>query len=420
MLFTKPRPHAILNTKLRAGLIRMDGTNRIVIVGIARTPIGDLLGKVSALSAPELGSIAIESALERSKLDSNAVTDVIMGCVVTAGLGQAVARQAALGANLANSVNCLTINKVCGSGMQAVMLAYDSLLANPDKVIIAGGCESMSNAPFVIPKLRSGIKYGHQQLVDALARDGLEDAYSKQAMGVYAEATAQKFQFSRADQDEFALNSLTKARSALEQGLMQTEFEITPVTVSGPKGQSFTVEQDEHPFNVNPDKISKLRPAFDKNGTVTAANSSAISDGACAMVLTTEAKAKSLGLTPLAVIEAYSAHSNEPEWFTTAPVNAIKKLLTKVDWQQEQVDLYEINEAFAVVTMAACHELSLPLDKVNIHGGACALGHPIGASGARIISTLVNALKGKQLERGLAAVCIGGGEATALAISNLN
>lgn len=386
----------------------------IVIVGMARTPMGGFQGELSGLAAPQLGSVAIRAALERAGVPADAVEEVIMGCVLPAGQGQAPARQASLGAGLPQSAGCTTVNKMCGSGMKAAMLAHDLLLAGSADVVVAGGMESMSNAPYILPKARGGMRLGHGEVKDHMFLDGLEDAYQKGTlMGVFAEQCAERYGFTRQQQDEFAIASLTRAQDAIRDGRFAPE--IAPVTVSGRKGD-VVVAVDEQPGKASADKISTLKPAFKKDGTVTAANASSISDGAAALVLMRESEAKRRGLTPVARIVAHATHAQEPAWFTTAPVGAMQKVLTKAGWQASDVDLYEINEAFAVVTMAAMKELGLPHDKVNVHGGACALGHPIGASGARIVITLLSALKQYGGKRGVASLCIGGGEATALAL----
>src|SRR5690554_5958656 len=386
----------------------------IVLVSIARTPMGGMMGSLSDLAAHELGAVAIKAAIERAGIQPDVVDEVIMGNVLQAGQGQAPARQAALGAGLPRSVPCTTIHKVCGSGLKAAMFGHDLLKAGNVNVVVAGGQESMSNAPYLLLRGRQGYRYGHSTVYDHMALDGLEDAYQRgTAMGVFAESCAGKYSFSREQQDEFALESLRRARAATEDGSFK--WEIVPVTVAGRKGDT-VIDTDEGPTKAMPEKIPTLKPAFQKDGTVTAANASSISDGAAAMVLMRESTAKQLGVTPLARIVAQSQHSQEPEWFTTAPVGAIHKLLDKAGWKAEDVDLYEINEAFAVVTMAAMVELKLPHEKVNIHGGATALGHPIGASGARLLTTLVGALRKTGGKRGIASLCIGGGEAVALAV----
>ncbi|MEE8365675.1 MAG: acetyl-CoA C-acyltransferase [Gammaproteobacteria bacterium] len=389
-------------------------SEKIVITGAARTPMGGFQGVLAPASAPELGAAAIAAAVERSQITGDAIDEVIMGCVLPAGQGQAPARQASLGAGIPQSAGCTTVNKMCGSGMKATMLAHDLILAGSNRVMVAGGLESMSNAPYLLPKVRAGLRMGHGQVKDHMFLDGLEDAYDKGClMGVYAENTADKYQFTRKQQDDFAITSLKRAQAAIESGAFKQE--ITPVVIKTRKGE-VTVDTDEQPFNANLEKIPTLRPAFRGDGTVTAANSSSISDGAAALVLMGEAEAEKRSIKPLAVIHGHSSFAHEPAWFTTAPVGAIHNLLEKLDWSVSDVDLFEINEAFAVVTMAAMHDLELDPAKVNINGGACALGHPIGASGARILVTLIAALQHQGLKKGLAALCIGGGEATAMAI----
>jgi acetyl-CoA C-acetyltransferase len=386
----------------------------VVIVGAARTPMGAFQGDFSSLAASDLGAVAIKAAVERAGIKPDAVDKAIMGCVLPAGQGQAPARQAALKAGLPMSVGCTTVNKMCGSAMEATMLAHDALLAGTADVIVAGGMESMSNAPYLLPKSRSGYRMGHQQVIDHMFYDGLEDAYDKgRLMGSFAEDCASKYEFTRAQQDEFATSSLSRALAANNDGTFA--WEIAPVTVSTRKGD-VVVDKDEQPAKASPEKIPTLKPAFRKEGTVTAANSSSISDGAAALVLMRRSHAERLGLRPLAVIVGHATHAQEPAWFSTAPVGAIEKLYRKTGWTSKDVDLFEINEAFAVVTMAAMKEHELPRDKVNVHGGACALGHPIGASGARIIVTLLGALRAQRKKRGVAALCIGGGEATALGL----
>ncbi|MCZ6488634.1 MAG: acetyl-CoA C-acyltransferase [Gammaproteobacteria bacterium] len=389
-------------------------SEKIVITGAARTPMGGFQGVLSTVSAPELGTAAIAAAVERSGIALDAVDEVIMGCVLSAGLGQAAARQASLGAGLPLSTGCTTVNKMCGSGMKAVMLAHDLLLAGNNRVMVAGGLESMSNAPYLLPKARAGMRMGHSQLMDHMFLDGLEDAYDKgRLMGVFAEQTADKYGFSREQQDEFSITSLKRAQAAIESGAFADE--ITPVVVKSRKGET-TVDTDEQPFNANFEKIPTLRPAFREDGTVTAANSSSISDGAAALTLMSESEAKNRGIRPLATIQGHASFAHEPAWFTTAPVGAIKRLMENLDWAVGDVDLFEINEAFAVVTMAAMSDLGLDHERVNVNGGACALGHPIGASGARILVTLIFALQRQGLKKGIAALCIGGGEATAMAV----
>lgn len=395
----------------------MDNNDPVVIVGSARTPLGSLLGNLSSLQAVDLGAVVIKAALERAKISPKNVNEVIMGCVISAGMGQAPARQAAILSGIPNSVPCSTINKVCGSGMQAVINACDRLLLEPNAVVVAGGMESMSNAPYLIEKARAGYRLGHGQLKDAMLLDGLEDAYEKgTAMGVFAERTAEKYHFSREDQDAFALASLQRAQTATKHGWFINEYEIIPVTVPQSKGESLLIKEDEHPNKVKAEKIPTLKPAYKNAGTVTAANSSAIADGAAALVLMRLSHAKKLQLKPIAKILAYSSYAHDPAWYTTAPVSAIQALLKKLNLDANAVNLYEINEAFAVVTMVAMQDLNLTHDKVNILGGACALGHPIGASGTRIICTLLSALRHANKKLGVAALCIGGGEATALAI----
>ena len=386
----------------------------VVIVSAARTPMGGFQGELKNFAAPELGAAAIRAAVERAGIKPEDVQEVIMGCVLPAGLGQAPARQASLGAGLPLTAGCTTVNKMCGSGMKAAMFAHDLLVAGSNEIIVAGGMESMTNAPYLMPKARSGYRMGHQQVLDHMFYDGLEDAYEKgRLMGSFAEDCAGTFQFTREAQDQFAIASLQRAQKANTDG--SYAWEITPLAVKQGKEQKF-VEMDEQPFKANLDKIPMLKPAFRKDGTVTAANSSSISDGAAALVMMRRSSAEKRGLVPLAVVVGHSTHAQEPGLFATAPVGAIKKLFDKTGWNAKHVDLYEINEAFAVVTMAAMKEHQLPHEKVNVHGGACALGHPIGASGARIIVTLIGALRKHGGHRGVASLCIGGGEATALAI----
>jgi len=386
----------------------------IVITGSARTPMGGFMGDLKSLSAPELGAFAIRAAIERGGVKPEHIQEVIMGNVLPAGAGQAPARQAALGAGLPASTGCTTINKVCGSGMKAAMLAHDLLTLGVNDVMVAGGMESMSNAPYLLPKARAGLRLGHGEVKDHLFLDGLEDAYDRgRLMGTFAEDCADKYRFSREAQDRYAITSLTRAQEAIRNGRFAGE--IAPVRITGGKGAA-KVEQDEQPLKANPDKIPQLKPAFRKDGTVTAANSSSISDGAAAMVLMKLSVAEKHGIAPLAKVVGYSTHSQEPQWFTTAPVGAVRKLFEKTGWNAKTTDLFEINEAFAVVAMAAMHDLGLPHDRVNVHGGACALGHPLGASGARIMVTLLAALETHGLKRGIAALCIGGGEATAIAL----
>jgi acetyl-CoA C-acetyltransferase len=392
----------------------------IVIVSAARTPLGGFQGSLASLTAPQLGAQAIAAALTRSGLPPEAIDEVLMGCVLPAGLGQAPARQASLGAGLPLSTGCTTISKVCGSGMKAIMLGHDLLLAGSAQAVVVGGMESMSNAPYLLPKARSGQRLGHGQMIDHMFFDGLEDHYSAatrgRLMGTFAEDCARHYGFTREAQDAYAVTSTTRAQGAIRDG--HFGWETTPVTVAGRQGDT-VVQQDEQPPKAQIEKISQLKPAFAKDGTVTAANSSSISDGAAALVLMRQSAAQAQGLTPLAVIRGHATHAQEPAWFTTAPVGAMRALLTRLNWTTQDVDLWEINEAFAVVTMAAMHDLQLPHERVNVHGGACALGHPIGASGARIIVTLLGALRQRGLQRGVASLCIGGGEATAIAIERL-
>ena len=386
----------------------------IVIVAAARTPMGAFQGELKGFAAPELGAAAIRAAVERAKLQSQDVQEVLMGCVLPAGLGQAPARQAALGAGLDLSTGCTTINKMCGSGMKAAMFAHDALVSGSSEIIVAGGMESMTNAPYLLPKARAGLRMGHGQVIDHMFYDGLEDAYDKgKLMGTFAEDCAGSYKFSREAQDEFAITSLKRAQKANKEGWFA--WETTPIAIKAGKDEKF-IETDEQPFKANLEKIPTLKPAFRKDGTVTAANSSSISDGAAALVLMRRSTAEKRGLAPLATIAGHSTHAQAPALFTTAPVGAIRKLFEKTNWAAQSVDLYEINEAFAVVTMAAMREHKLPHDKVNVHGGACALGHPIGASGARILVTLIGALRKYGGKRGVASLCIGGGEATAMAI----
>ena len=386
----------------------------IVIVSAARTPMGGFQGELKGFTAPELGGAAVRAAVERAKIRADEIEEAIMGCVLPAGQGQAPARQAALAAGLPLAVGCTTVNKMCGSGMKAAMFAHDLLKSDSVDVVVAGGMESMTNAPYLLPKARAGLRMGHSQVIDHMFYDGLEDAYDKgRLMGTFAEDCAAKYQFSREAQDEFAIASLRRAQKANKEGWFA--WEITPIAIKAGKEQKF-VETDEQPFKANLEKIPTLRPAFRKDGTVTAANSSSISDGAAALVMMRRSSAEKRGLAPLATVVGHSTHAQEPGWFTTAPVGAIRKLLASTGWSANQVDLYEINEAFAVVTLAAMKEHGLPHDKVNVHGGACALGHPIGASGARILVTLIGALRKYGGKRGVASLCIGGGEATAMAL----
>ena len=389
----------------------------VVVVGAARTPMGGFQGELADVPAPELGAHAIRAALERAGVAGEAVDEVLMGCVLPAGLGQAPARQASRGAGIPDAAGCTTVNKMCGSGMKALMQAHDALAVGSATVAVAGGLESMSRAPYLLPKVREGLRMGHGEVKDHMFLDGLEDAYEPgRLMGHFAERTAERYRFTREAQDAFAIRSLERARKALSEGAFANE--IVPVTVSTRRGER-TVEHDEQPPKANLERIPTLRPAFAKDGTVTAANASSISDGAAALVVMRESEAARRGLTPLARVLAHASHAQAPEWFTTAPVHAMEKLLAKLGRTADAIDLYEINEAFAVVTMAAMQEHGLSAEKVNVHGGACALGHPVGASGARIVVTLLNALARHDLDVGVASLCIGGGEATALAIERI-
>jgi acetyl-CoA C-acetyltransferase len=389
--------------------------SNIVIVGAARTPMGGFQGELAPATAPELGATAIRAALERAGVKADAVSEVLMGCVLPAGQGQAPARQAAFGAGLPDGVPCATVNKMCGSGMKTVMMGMDSLRAGEGRVVVAGGMESMTNAPYIAPKMRGGARLGHVQMFDHMFLDGLEDAYDKgRLMGTFAEDCAEQYQFTREAQDAYALSSLDGALRAQKEGWFDRE--IATVTVADRKGEA-QVSTDEQPRNARPDKIPTLKPAFRKDGTVTPANSSSISDGAAALVLMREADAD--GHEVRARIVAHSSHAQKPSLFTTAPVAAIRKLLDKAGWEMGDVDLWEINEAFAVVPMAAMRELGIPREKLNVNGGACALGHPIGASGARIIVTLLHEMERRDVKRGVASLCIGGGEGTAVAIERV-
>ncbi|MDG9873928.1 acetyl-CoA C-acyltransferase [Pseudomonas juntendi] len=389
----------------------------IVIVSAVRTPMGGLQGDLKSLTAPQLGSAAIRGAVERAGIDAASVEQVLFGCVLPAGQGQAPARQAALGAGLDKHTTCTTLNKMCGSGMQAAIMAHDLLLAGTAEVVVAGGMESMTNAPYLLDKARGGYRMGHGKIIDHMFMDGLEDAYDKgRLMGTFAEDCAQANGFSREAQDQFAIASLTRAQDAIKSGRFAAE--IIPVEVTEGK-QTRVIKDDEQPPKARLDKIAQLKPAFREGGTVTAANASSISDGAAALVLMRRSQADKRGLKPLAVIHGHSAFADTPALFPTAPIGAIDKLLVRTGWKLAEVDLFEVNEAFAVVTLAAMKHLDLPHDKVNIHGGACALGHPIGASGARILVTLLSALRQNNLRRGIAAICIGGGEATAMAVECL-
>jgi acetyl-CoA C-acetyltransferase len=389
----------------------------IVIVSAVRTPMGGLQGDLKSLTAPQLGAAAIRAAVERAGIQATSVEQVMFGCVLPAGLGQAPARQAALGAGLDKHTTCTTLNKMCGSGMQAAIMAHDLLLAGSADVVVAGGMESMTNAPYLLEKVRSGYRMGHGKIIDHMFMDGLEDAYDKgRLMGTFAEDCAQAGGFSREAQDAFAITSLTRAQDAINNGRFSAE--IVPVEVTEGK-QTRVIKDDEQPPKARLDKIPQLKPAFREGGTVTAANASSISDGAAALVLMRRSEAEKRGLKPLAVIHGHAAFADAPALFPTAPIGAIDKLMKRTGWNLAEVDLFEINEAFAVVTLAAMKHLDLPHDKVNIHGGACALGHPIGASGARILVTLLSALRQNNLRRGVAAICIGGGEATAMAVECL-
>lgn len=388
----------------------------IAILSAKRTPIGGMLGDLSSISSTQLGAAAIAAAVKSADLTASQVNEVIMGCVLSAGLGQAPARQAALAAGLDLSTSCTTVNKVCGSGMNAVTSACNALRSSQAEIVVAGGMENMSLAPHLLPQARLGYRYGDRPLLDHMQIDGLQDAFKGQSMGQFAELCAAKYNFSRTEQDAFALESLSRAKHAIEEGLF--EQEIVPVTVSNKK-QSLIIEHDQQPLSVSPEKIPKLPPAFIKDGTVTAANASSISDGAVALTLTSVSNAEVLGIKPVALIHGYDQAAHEPEWFTTAPVSAIKKTLQRVAWSEKDVDLWEINEAFAVVPMAAMRDLNIAHERLNINGGACALGHPIGASGARIIVTLIHALQQTNGKRGIASLCIGGGEATAVALELL-
>ena len=390
----------------------------IVIVSAKRTPMGSFQGDLSSFKAPELGSIVVKKNLEETRLNSKEIDEVIIGCVLPAGLGQAPARQASIGANIPVTVGATTINKMCGSGMKSIMIGYDSIFSGTNNIVVAGGIESMSNAPYILPKVRKGLRMGHNQIKDHMFLDGLEDAYEEgKLMGSFAEDTAEHYQFSREEQDNFSIESLQKAKKANEEGFFKQEIvEVSILT----KKKTEIINKDEQPFKANIEKIPQLKPAFRKNGTVTAANSSSISDGASTVVLMKESTADKKGIKPLARIVSHATNSHEPNWFTTAPIGAISKVLDKSGWKKTDIDLLEVNEAFAVVPMAVMKELSISRDILNINGGACALGHPVGASGARIISTLINNLKNRNLKRGIASLCIGGGEATAMSLELLD
>jgi acetyl-CoA C-acetyltransferase len=392
----------------------MSTSDPVVIVSAVRTPLGRFQGDLSSFSGHNLGSHAIGAALERAKLSPERIDEVLMGCVLPAGQGQAPARQAARGAKLPDAAGATTINKVCGSGMKATMLAHDLISAGSANIVVSGGMESMTNAPYLLQKARGGYRVGHDRIIDHMMMDGLEDAYETgRSMGDFGEAAAEAYQFSRKDQDDYAVETLTRARKAVESGAFKKE--IAPISVKEKAGVR-VVENDEHPLKVDPAKIPNLKPAFRPNGTITPAASSANADGAAALVLTRRSIAEKEGLPILAEIKGHSTHSQAPDWFTTAPIPAIRKLLDKVGWKVSDVDLFEINEAFAVVPMAAAKDLGIPRDKLNVNGGACALGHPIGATGARLIVTLLHAMENNNVQRGIASLCIGGGEATAIAI----
>jgi len=389
----------------------------VVIVSAKRTPIGAFLGALSPLSAVQLGSAAIKAALEAGGVPASDVQEVIMGCVLPANLGQAPARQAALGAGVPIGVPATTVNKMCGSGLKAVMMAADQIRAGGAGIVLAGGLESMSNAPYLLPKARTGYRMGDGQVIDHMMKDGLQSPFDGKAMGCFADATASRYNFSRAQQDAFAAESVRRAMQALQAG--EFDVEVTPVTVKGRKGET-VVARDETPGTCDVSKITTMKPAFSKDGTVTAASSSSISDGAAALVVMSAATAAERGLKPLARILAYASNAQEPEWFTTAPVGAIRKVLTQLNWKPHDADLYEVNEAFAVVTMAAMRDIDIDHARVNVNGGACALGHPIGATGARILTTLIHTLRRRGGRRGIASLCIGGGEAVAMAIETLS
>ena len=385
----------------------------VVIVSAKRTPIGAFLGALSPLSAVQLGSAAIKAALEAGSVSPTDVQEVIMGCVLPANLGQAPARQAAIGAGVPIATPATTINKMCGSGLKAVMMAADQIRAGGASIVLAGGLESMSNAPYLLPKARSGYRMGHGEIIDHMLKDGLQSPFDGKSMGCFADATASRYDFSRTQQDAFATESVRRAVQALQAG--EFDVEVTPVTVKGRKGET-VIARDETPGTCDVSKIATMKPAFSKDGTVTAASSSSISDGAAALVVMSAQAAAERGLKPLARILGYASHAHEPEWFTTAPVGAIRKVLTQLNWRPHDADLYEINEAFAVVTMAAMRDIDIDHARVNVNGGACALGHPIGATGARILTTLIHALRRRGGRRGIASLCIGGGEAVALAV----
>ncbi len=394
-----------------------NASDPIVIAAAARTPMGGFQGELSPVAAPKLGSAAIAAALGRAGVDGADVGEVVRGCVLPAGMGQAPARQAAFGAGIPEAVGCTTINKMCGSGMKAAMFGHDLIAAGSADIVVAGGLESMSNAPYLLDRARGGYRLGHGRVLDHMFIDGLEDAYEPgKLMGAYAEDTAETYQFTREAQDEFAITSLKRAQKATEDGSFAGE--IAPVAVKTRKGE-VTGEIDEQPGKANLEKIPTLKPAFREGGTVTPANSSSISDGAAALVMMRMSEAERRGCKPLAILRGHATHAQAPAWFTTAPIDAVRKLLDRVGWDKDEVGLYEVNEAFAVVTMAAMRDLDIPHDKMNVHGGACALGHPVGASGARIMATLMAAMAKYDVDRGVAALCIGGGEATAVALERV-
>lgn len=400
------------NKKITGGNMR-----EVVIASACRTPIGSFNGSLSSFPAPKLGAVVIDEALRRANVPKEMVDEVIMGCVLTAGVGQAPARQAAIFAGLPTKVECMTINKVCGSGLKAVMLATQAIKLGDADIIVAGGMESMSNAPYILDKARTGYRMGHGQLIDSMIKDGLWDVYNDFHMGNAGELCARECNISRQEQDEFAVLSYKRALEAIEKGYFKEE--IVPVKVPQPKGGEVIVDEDEEPKRVNFEKIPQLKPAFDPNGTITPANASKINDGASALVLMSKEKAEELGVKPLARIVAYSSAAKDPAWFTTAPVDAIEKVLKKAGMRKEDIDLFEVNEAFAVVALATSKLGGIPIEKMNIHGGAVALGHPIGASGARILTTLLYAMKRKNARFGLAAICIGGGEASAVIVEKI-
>ncbi len=402
-----------IHDETRAGATHPMSSDPIVVASAARTPMGGFQGELSSKTAPDLGAAAIRAAVARAGLDGPSIDEAFVGCVLPAGVGQAPARQAVLGAGLPLSVPCTTVGKVCGSGMKAMMLGHDAILAGSADIVVAGGMESMSNAPYLLDKARGGYRLGHGRVIDHMFFDGLEDAYAKgRLMGTFAEDTAAHYQFTRDMQDDYALASLDRSLKAIREGWFSGE-------ITGVVTKAGEVTIDEQPGKARPEKIRALKPAFRDGGTVTAANSSSISDGAAALTLMRMSEAEKRGITPLAIVEGHASHAREPAWFTTAPVGAMGKLLDRIGWSSADVDLWEINEAFAVVALCAMREMDLPHDKVNIHGGACALGHPIGASGARIVVTLLAALKTHGLKRGVASLCIGGGEATAMAFETI-